>query len=285
MGLINKETHLHLSKYVTRESFTVRVGEDGNRRPGTLDDLFPEWGATERLGIVLSTSYGAVEASLALLAMTPLFYEHAPSRATDKPQYPPILVFHIGRMHGSHIMLDVVPHRYEMLVENDPYAVLSTIKDYGVTRLLVPEEHAERDLTYIDRAPLGWTDLRYLQENLRSAYAYSQENGLANSSTIEITSNDTRLEYSATQVLTPEESIKVFSEATFESLQKSKVGETSLEDVVALTPITAKRIDEVPPEERAKLLAHRIERRNADGNITQAYRGLSVDSALGRLVP
>ncbi|TPV48095.1 hypothetical protein FJ661_19605 [Pseudarthrobacter phenanthrenivorans] len=276
---------MHLSKFVTRESFAVRVGEDGNRKSGTLEDLFPDWGMTERLGIVLSKPYGAIEASLALLAMTPLFYGLVPERATTKPQYPPIFLFHIDRMHGSHIMLDVVPHRYEVLVENDPYAVLTAVKDYGITRLMVPDEHAEHDLSYVERAPLGWTDLRYLRENLRSVYAYGQENGFARSSDIEITSADPRLEESVTQVLRPEESIKVFSDATEESLAKKMIGETSLEDLEALTPIVAERMNEVRAEERARLLADRVGRRNAEGNITQAYRKLSVDDGLSRLVP
>jgi hypothetical protein len=276
---------MHLSKFVARESFAVRIGEDGNRTSGTLDDLFPDWGMTERLGIVLSTPYGAIETSLALLAMTPLFYGLDPERATAKPQYPPIILFHVGQMHGSHIMLDVVPHRYEVLVENDPYSVLAAVKDYGITRLMVPDEHGERDLSYVERAPLGWTDLRYLRENLRSVYAYGQENGLARSSTIEITSIDPRLEESVTEVLTPEESIKIFTDATEESLAKNMIGETSLEDLETLTPIVVERMNEVRTEERVRLLAYREGRRNPQGNITQAYRELSVDGGLCRLVP
>ena len=82
---------------------------------------------------------GAVGASLLLLAAITAFYDAQRARSDRFYIYPDYFLFHVGRPHGDHSMLDVWPSHKEVVVPDDPEAILEAINDRAITWLVVPD--------------------------------------------------------------------------------------------------------------------------------------------------
>lgn len=126
---------MHSSRQLTSAAFTLEL----EGRPITLPELFPGFDERDRLGIVVHQPGGALGASVLVLATITAFYDIQRARADDFFIYPDYFVFHIGRQHGNHAMLDIWPDHKEVVVANESEAVLRAINDRAITRLLVPE--------------------------------------------------------------------------------------------------------------------------------------------------
>ena len=107
--------------------------------PGALDDVFPGFAASDRLGVVVRSDFGAVGASTLILAAVTAFYDAQRARGVEFFVYPDYFAFHIGRAHGEHAMLEIFPSDREVMVEDSPSAVMRAISDRGITRLLVSD--------------------------------------------------------------------------------------------------------------------------------------------------
>ena len=129
---------MHTAEQLDRSMFSVRiVGQKADR-----SDVFPDWMATDRLGVVVWQPFGAVGAShLIQLAIT-CFYDLRPERRGPNGVYPEIYLFHVGGRHGDHSPYDFWPARKEVFVDADPRDVLDQINDKGITRLAVPDGSA-----------------------------------------------------------------------------------------------------------------------------------------------
>ncbi len=108
------------------------------RRVGVAD-LFEGFGAQDRLGLVMSEPCGAVGASALITATVTAFYDIQRARGDDFFIYPDYYLFHVGRPLGDHGQLDVWPRRKEVVVSDDPQAILESIEDRAITRLLVED--------------------------------------------------------------------------------------------------------------------------------------------------
>ena len=126
---------MHTSTELRSDSFSIEL--DGGR--ATIADLLMGAGGHGRLGIVVDEPYGAVGGSLLLLAAITAFYDSQRARTDRFYIYPDYFVFHVGRPHGDHSMLDVWPSHKEVVVPNDPEAILQAINDRAITWLLVPD--------------------------------------------------------------------------------------------------------------------------------------------------
>jgi hypothetical protein len=134
---------MHSSRELSSSSFEVRV--DG--RPTRLEDLFEGFGEQDRLGVVMSSPCGAVGASALITATITAFYDFHRARGDEFFVYPDYYLFHVGRPLGDHARLDVWPRRKEVVVGEDPQAILEAIDDRGITRLVVEDGRpAEADL-------------------------------------------------------------------------------------------------------------------------------------------
>ena len=91
------------------------------------------------LGLVVSSPYGALGASLLYLAAVHAFYELCRERSEDSRIYPDFFFFHVGRRHGYHGSLDVWPDHKEVLVEANGDRLLEAVNDRAIIRLIVPE--------------------------------------------------------------------------------------------------------------------------------------------------
>ncbi len=127
---------MHSSKELTSDAFSFTV--DG--AAASFADVFPDFEARDRLGVVVRSPGGALGASALILATITAFYDFERARATDFFRYPDYFVFHVGRRVGPYAMLDIWPDHKEVAIpEGDPEALLRAINDRAVTRLLVED--------------------------------------------------------------------------------------------------------------------------------------------------
>ena len=103
-----------------------------------LEELFEGFGEQDRLGVVVNRPCGAVGASALISATVTAFYDIQRARGPDFFVYPDYYLFHAGRALGDHGMLDVFPSRKEVVVPEEPDAILDAVNDRAITRLLVP---------------------------------------------------------------------------------------------------------------------------------------------------
>jgi hypothetical protein len=142
---------MHTAQELSSPAFAIRM--DG--RAATLEDLFPGFVEHDRLGVVVRHPCGAVGASTLILAAVTGFYDAQRAKGADFFIYPDYFLFHVGRHLGDHGMLDVWPSHKEVVVADEPEALLRAINDRGITRLVVE-----------DRAP---SENEFERESLASA--------------------------------------------------------------------------------------------------------------------
>ena len=126
---------MHSTRELTTTAFTLELAG----QPVTIPELFPGFDARDRLGIVVHEPGGALGASVLTLATITAFYDLQRASGDDFFIYPDYFVFHVGQQHGNHAMLDIWPDHKEVVVANEPEAVLRAISDRAITRLLVPD--------------------------------------------------------------------------------------------------------------------------------------------------
>jgi hypothetical protein len=243
---------MHTSTKLRSESFAIEL--DG--RAATIADVLPGAGAGGRLGIVVRRPYGAVGASTLLLAAITAFYDAERARSNDFYIYPDYFLFHVGRRHGDHSMLDVWPSHKEVVVPDDPDAILDAINDRAITWLLVPEGEPVQP-------PRGREARASARERIVAALSYAP-GGRVEDGDVRIAGDEITDSFVAA-VLDPDGVLATFGDAA---------------DPYALE-IQA-RAAEVAPEVRSQLRASRGRLRD-NGRPLETYRRLTLDRALASL--
>ena len=128
---------MHSSHELTSTAFTVEL----EGRQVSIPELFSGFDERDRLGIVAHQPGGALGASVLIMATITAFYDIQRARSGDFFIYPDYFVFHGGQQHGNHSMLDIWPDHKDVVVANEPEAVLRAINDRAITHLLVPDGH------------------------------------------------------------------------------------------------------------------------------------------------
>jgi hypothetical protein len=126
---------MHSARELTSAAFTLELAG----QPVPIPELFPGFDARDRLGIVVHQPGGALGASVLTLATITAFYDLQRAKGDDFFIYPDYFVFHVGQQHGNHSMLDIWPDHKEVVVADEPEAVLRAINDRAITHLLVPD--------------------------------------------------------------------------------------------------------------------------------------------------
>jgi hypothetical protein len=246
---------MHSSRELRSDSFEIAV--DGRRV--AVSDLFDGFGEQDRLGVVVRAPCGAVGASALICAAITAFYDIQRARGDDFFVYPEYYLFHVGRPHGDHARLDVFPRRKEPVVSDEPEALLETLNERAITRLVV-EDRAPRSPSF-DRAELASARGRLL-----SCLAYSPFGRVADPD-VRIAGNDVTEGY-VEGVLDPE--------TRMARLREGDEGERALADAIG------RRAGEVAPELRAEVAATR-RRLIEDGRPVETYRRIEVDEAMALL--
>ncbi|HEY1518410.1 MAG TPA: hypothetical protein VGF91_18425 [Solirubrobacteraceae bacterium] len=144
---------MHSTLELSSAAFAIQV--DG--RAASLDAVFADFSEHDRLGVVVRHGCGAVGASTLILASVTAFYDIQRSRGEDFFIYPDYFLFHVGDRRGDHRRLDIWPSHKEVVVDDNPEALLRTINDRAITRLVLD-----------DRPP---RDAKLERESLASARA------------------------------------------------------------------------------------------------------------------
>jgi hypothetical protein len=126
---------VHSARELRSSAFAIDL--DGRRV--RLVDLLEGFGEHDRLGVVMSRPCGAVGASALISATITAFYDIQRARGPDFFVYPDYYLFHVGRPLGDHARLDVWPRRKEVVVPEQPEAILEAIDDRAITRLVVED--------------------------------------------------------------------------------------------------------------------------------------------------
>jgi hypothetical protein len=257
---------MHTATQLKRSQFGVLIdGESAER-----EALLPDWGAHDRLGVVVHEPFEALGAShLIQLAIT-AFYDERPARRAGKLRaddplaiYPEVYLFHIGGIHVNHSWLDVFPPRKEVSVENEAALILEAINDRAITRLAVP-----------DSVPVmvahAWKEPSAARDRIVSAFAYSGT-GRTQGADVEIIGLEPVTQFNVRKILNPDG-----SEGSDVSPGERADTERVLSDRSAPSGSFNMRA----------MLAAAIERRERlrdNGVVTETYRRIDLDDALNML--
>jgi hypothetical protein len=244
--------------------FDIEIGG----QPASIPDVFPDWHAHDRLGLVIDEALGGIGAThLLQIAMT-LFYDVKPSRKSELTVYPEIYAFHVGKPRGAHAPYDFWPARREVILETtDHRVVLDAINDRGITRLAVPDRPV-RDVIHRPKEEDAAFD------RIASAFVYSPSGRVADPDLL-IRGNDKRTEYNADQALKP------FSEERLAAIKPSSTRPVKERDTSYVDWLRSRSAD-MTEEERQFVSQRRAELRQG-GLATESYRRVSVAEALQRL--
>lgn len=248
---------MHSSTALRSEDFEVII--DGRR--AEIGELLPGFEEASRLGVVVREDFGAVGASSLVLAAVTAFYDIQRDRHPEGFfRYADFFIFHVGRLRGNHHMLDVSPDHKEVVVEDDPEAILQAVNDRAVSHLVVPDGVAAA------------ADFQAQTENgararIEGALVYSP-GGRVHDADVEIKGNECVDEYVA---------------ATLEGERWADEAEAEEADP-KMVAWARSRLGEVPPEVADAILAER-RALQVEGRTIESYRRASLDQALGLLVP
>jgi hypothetical protein len=255
---------MHVVTLLKAAMFDVRIRD----QPGSIADVFPDWNAHDRFGLVIDEALGGIGAThLLQIAMTS-FYDVKPSRRNEMQVYPEIYAFHVGRGRGAHAPYDFWPARREVILKTtDHREVLDAINDRGITRLAVPER-APRTVEHRPKEEDAAFD------RIASAFVY-HPSGRVSDPDLFISGNDKRTEYNPGQALKP------FSEERL-AASKPVSGRPVKELDTSYTDWLRERAADLSEDERALAEKRRIDLRQA-GLATESYRRIGVAEALQRL--
>jgi len=243
---------MHTSRQLRSDSFTIELAG----KAATIADVLPGDRAAGRLGVVVRQPYGAVGASGLVLAAVTAFYDAQRARADDFYVYADYFLFHVGRRHGDHSMLDVWPSHKETVVPDDPQALLDAINDRAITWLLVPEGEP-------GSPPSGREARASARDRIVAALRYAPGGRVAGGD-VRIAGNDVTESF-VQAALDPDGVLATFGDAA---------SPYALE--------VAERAAEATPEQRARVWASR-EGLREDGRSVETYRRLTLDQALASL--
>ena len=265
-GNLIYHTPMHSSRELSSSSFEVRV--DG--RPARLADVFEGFAEQDRLGVVMSRPCGAVGASALITATITAFYDFHRARGDEFFAYPDYYLFHVGRPLGDHARLDVWPRRKEVVVGEEPQAILEAIDDRAITRLVVE-----------DGAPAGHAlddeVVASARGRIRTCLAYSPA-GRAQDADVEIASNPVTEGYVEATLDLEARIERLRAEADTarpEAAARSRMLRARIASIEA-------RLGEVERADRLRILEARRELLR-EGVPVETYRRIGLDEALGLL--
>lgn len=255
---------MHVATLLKTAMFDVAI--DG--RPASIVDLFPDWHAHDRFGLVIDDAFGGIGATHLLQSAMMAYYDVKPSRRTSLTVYPEIYAFHIGKGHGAHAPYDFWPARREVILRTtDHREVLDAINDRGITRLAVPDRPM-REVTHRPKEE----DAAY--DRIASAFVYSAT-GRADGADVFISGNDKRTEHN------PNQTLKTIAEMRAQRVPMA-AGRPIKETEDTYMHWLIERDGDVSDEDRARARAYR-EALKTDGLATESYRRVGVPEALKRL--
>lgn len=262
---------MHTARQFSADSFSVEIDD----RPADLSELFPDWGRADRFGIVVNEPFGLVGgANLLLQAAITSYYDARRDTHSAVPTYPEAYVFHVGGPHGDYSMYDTA-YRREVKLGTNPWDLIVTIIERGITRLAVPDGKPS-EFDYIHN-PGGWLYGTALVDHLASAFAYSAD-GEVSGHDVTLSTEDDNLLHNRRGCFDLE-AVKTdgIDTITPEMVPSLGLGHTSIEDIAAYSQLIGSRANEVPLELRREISAKYADKRS------EQLRRIDGNEALGLL--
>jgi len=253
---------MHTAFDLQATSFGITID---NKAAG-LPDLFPEWSAHDRFGIVMTEPFGALGASLLIQLAVVAFYDALPDRRALPARYPEIYLFHVGGRFGDFSSFDFWPPRKEVFLPHDANTVLEALNDRAITRLAVPEA-LPRATEFAYKEPAA------AAERIVSCFAYGP-GGRAAEADVRIVARDPILSRYAESTLDVPASL-----AKARTYPVSDQPERRRDRIRWLEQLES-RVDEVS---NAAPIRDVIRAGRASGPLLETFRRLEIDEALQRL--
>lgn len=251
---------MHTATFFNTGMFSVTIDEAAATPQALLN-----WGPQDRLGLVVTSSFGGLGASLLTQLATSVFYDEPGKGRRDGPVYPDIYCFHVGGRYGNHGAFDFAPSRKEVIVETSD--VLGVINSHGITHLVVPDGPAHT-------IKHGFKEPEAAADRIKACFAYGHEGAMENADVV-ICSTEPWVLRNSQMTLRPEEMMADLASRTWSSPEEH-------EDKQSVVQSYRDRAYEVGEE----LRAHKIQRFVAaelTGKLEESYRRVSLDFALSRL--
>lgn len=258
---------MHTASQIWFGAFTVHA-DDGSVEPASLLD----WQAPDRFGIVVREPFGALGAGLLISLAIAAFYDVPGRDRRKRDLYPEIYLFHVGQRWGDHSSFDFWPERKEMVVADDPAAVLQAINASGITHLAVPDGPL-RPCRHVHREPDAARD------RIRACFAYAAGGSVVDADLI-VDTDDDGLLANYDYALQPELWLPQVEQAVV-----GKVPTTPDEfDLARVVAHTHERWNEVARDDPHYLaMRRRIADARSAGTMRESYRRIDVEAALQML--
>jgi len=234
-------------------------------KPASMWDVFPDWNAHDRFGIVIYEPLAALGATHLIQLACMCFYDIKPVRRTERKVYPEMFAIHVGGWWGGHGNFDFWPPRREIQVSTDHRDILGAINDFGITRLALPERR-EQELIHRRKEEDCALD------RLVTSIMYSPT-GRVSSPDFTIRSNNRRSERDVQRNIHPVQ----LSEQSIAQLEKTAV--PVKETDADFSPRQAELNVNVTEAVREQAVQRRAALKS-DGMITESYRFISPAQSL-----
>jgi hypothetical protein len=243
---------MHTRDQLTLDAFNVTLD-------GDPADILVQWGANDRLGVLVDRPLGGLGASLAIQLATAAFYEV--DGRHSRALYPDHYLFHVGGRWGDFSAFDFWPERREIFLPADSGMVLDAINDRAITHLLAPDGP-------VQVAALASTEVQSAQDRLRVCLAYGCDGAAPDGDVIITTHELAGLDNALAAV-----DMRAL-------LQSGHDPEAT--DLARWRARVVTRLGELSEQDRAGPAA-RIRAAVAESRLEERYRRCSVNWALGRL--
>jgi hypothetical protein len=261
---------MHTAYELKQSMFAVEI--DGRVSNGT--ELL-EWADHDRLGVVVSSPFGALGACLTVFLAVAAFYDVAGKKRRTRPVYPPIFLFHVGNRWGFHGEFDFWPDQKEIFIPHDPREVLRSINTTGITHLFVPDG-TPQTVTHRYKEPEEAID------RLKQCYAYSAD-GIATNWNVSVTTTDDKILDNFERTLQMRETLIMRERDLAESPRLQ--ADTALgEDAHHYVALMRKRLEEVDENDPALArMMDRLTKAKQQASLTERLRRIDSKSALSLL--
>jgi len=132
---------MHTAFGLKQEMFEISI----NGVRATRDRLFTAH-RHERIGVVVTSSLGALGASFLVQLGITAYYDAPDTTRHSSPHYPELYFFHVGGAYGEYSLMDAWPSRKQVYLPDDGPATLEAINSHAITHLILPDEPNRNDL-------------------------------------------------------------------------------------------------------------------------------------------
>jgi hypothetical protein len=260
---------MHTAFELKRSMFTVEM----NGYAATREELL-NWELRDRLGVVMTSPFGALGAGLLILLSVTAFYDMEKQKRRMRPLYPSIYLFHVGRPWGFHGEFDFWPERKEVIL-NDPARLLPSINSHGITHLVVPDG-IPQPRTHRYKEPEEALD------RLKQAYAYGP-GGTVDNADIVLRSSELAVLRNFQRTVHLPETLELRTKTLTED-PGLRAGTPAGEESRRYVAILRERLADVEASDAAALRARqRVDHALEVGSLSESLRRIDIKTALSLL--